>query len=80
MHLQDIAAQTPAAMNYAHLGVEELPQLLRAIEGYAGSKITRVRFSSRCGPRIDLVSREHCDGQNLIWTTRSGRSCVVEKA
>ncbi|HET7064223.1 MAG TPA: tyrosine-type recombinase/integrase [Rudaea sp.] len=78
-HLNDIAAPAPAATNYAHLGADELPELLSALDGYTGSALTRgaiwLALWTANRPGITRTLRwTELDLDDALWTIEKGRA------
>jgi len=78
-HLNDVAVPAPAATNYAHLGVDELPELLRALDRYSGSPITRgaiwLALWTANRPGITRTLRwVELDLDDALWTVEKGRA------
>ncbi len=77
-HLNAIAARAPDAKNYAHLEVDELPELLRALDSYTGSPLTvgaiRLSLWSANRPGITRTLRwDEIDLDDALWTIKKGR-------
>jgi integrase len=76
--LGDVAAPVPETENYAHLGMDELPELLRALNQYTGSPLTRgaIRLAlwtaNRPGVTRTLKWNE-LDLDDALWTIAKGR-------
>lgn len=76
--LRDVAIKTPDSNNYAHLAVDELPELLRALDSYPGSRLTigAIRLAlwtaNRPGVTRSLKWSE-LDLDNALWTIAKGR-------
>jgi integrase len=77
-HLGEVAAPAPEPTNYAHLGTDELPELLRALDQYSGSVLTRGAIwlalwtANRPGITRTLRWRE-LDLDGALWTIEKGR-------
>ena len=77
-HLNAVAAPAPATVNYAHLGIDELPDLLSALDAYIGSRLTKGAIllalwtANRPGVTRTLRWCE-IDLDNALWTIEKGR-------
>ena len=77
-HLNAIAARGPATKNYAHLGFDELPELLRALDGYIGSPFTvaaiRLALWTANRPGITRTLKwNEIDLGNALWIIKENR-------
>jgi integrase len=76
--LRDVAAKAPDVKNHAHLGVDELPELLRALDNYNGSALTRgaIRLAlwTANRPGVTRTLRwSELDLDGALWTIQRGR-------
>ena len=77
-HLNAIAARGPETKNYAHLGFDELPELLRALDGYNGSPFTvaaiRLALWTANRPGITRTLKwNEIDLGNALWIVKENR-------
>lgn len=77
-HLGEVAAPTPASANYAHLGVDELPELLRALDEYTGSPLTigaiRLALWTANRPGVTRTLRwSELDLDDALWMIEKDR-------
>lgn len=76
--LGDIADAMPESTNYAHLTFEELPELLRALDRYEGSPLTKgaiwLALWTANRPGITRTLRwSELDLDDALWTIEKGR-------
>jgi integrase len=76
--LGDVAAKPPEAQNYAHLGVDELPELLRALDKYSGAALTkgaiRLALWTANRPGVTRTLRwSEIDLDDALWSIARGR-------
>lgn len=76
--LNAIAAPAPESKNYAHLGLDELPELLRALDRYTGSMLTigAIRLSLWTANRPGITRTlkwSEIDLDDALWTITKGR-------
>lgn len=77
-HLGAVAVITPGSQNHAHLSLDDLPGLLRALEAYQGSPLTKgatwlaLWTANRPGVTRTLRWAE-IDLEEALWTIDKGR-------
>ena len=76
--LSEVAAPIPEPKNYAHLALDELPELLRALDAYDGSPMTvgaiRLALWTANRPGVTRTLRwSELDLGNALWTIEKGR-------
>jgi integrase len=77
-HLGAVAAHEPPAVNHAHLSLQDLPAFLHAIEGYAGSPLTRAAtwlalWTANRPGMIRTLRWSEIDLESGLWTIPKGR-------
>jgi integrase len=77
-NLGAVAAPAPEPKNYAHLELGELPELLRALDGYSGSLLTvgaiRLALWTANRPGVTRTLKwDELDLDNAVWTIKKGR-------
>ncbi|WHZ20706.1 MAG: Integrase [Rhodanobacteraceae bacterium] len=76
--LNAIAAPVPATRNYAHIDVDELPELLKALDAYSGSPVTvgaiRLALWTANRPGVTRTLKwSELDLDDALWTIDQGR-------
>jgi integrase len=77
-HLSEVAAPAPEPTNYAHLGRDELPELLCKLDEYTGSAFTigaiRLALWTANRPGVTRTLRwTELDLESALWTIEKGR-------
>lgn len=78
VNLGAVAALAPEPRNYAHLTLDELPELLRELDKYSGSPLTvgaiRLALWTANRPGVTRTLRwSEVDLDNALWTIEKGR-------
>lgn len=76
--LNAIAVPLPATRNYAHIDVDELPELLKALDAYSGSPLTvgaiRLALWTANRPGVTRTLKwSELDLDDALWTIEKGR-------